>query len=155
MHIHRLDKIWMIFGIGMLGVFLLVLGVSTFAMGMQPPTGHEHVQLSGDGSHHPDFEPQLKQVGEKEYVADMTAFIFSYGPEKIEIPAGSKVRFNVTSTDVVHGFQIPRTNVNMMVMPGQVNSVEHTFHEPGEYLILCNEYCGASHEFMKATVIVK
>ena len=85
----------------------------------------------------------------------MTGFLFGYGPEEIEVPAGSKVDFTVTSKDVVHGFQIVGTNVNMMVVPGEVNQISHTFDEPGEYLILCNEYCGTYHEIMQARIIVK
>ena len=30
-----------------------------------------------------------------------------------------------------------------------------TFPEPGEYLIVCNEYCGISHHLMQARLIVE
>ncbi len=61
---------------------------------------------------------------------------------------------NVTSKDVIHGFEIPGTNVNMMVEPGYVNSLTTTFDKPGEYTILCNEYCGAGHHMMTARIKV-
>ena len=38
----------------------------------------------------------------------MTAFVFGYGPDTIEIPAGATVDFIVTSKDVVHGFRDTR-----------------------------------------------
>lgn len=156
MHIHRLEKIWLIFGISMLFVFLGILGVSAFAKGMQPPGEHRHaVDPETVATTAPFNEPGLRQVGEKEYDAYMLAFAFGYAPEKMEIEAGSTVNFYITTTDVVHGFQIVGTNVNMMVVPGEVNHLTYTFDKPGEYLILCNEYCGAAHENMFTTIIVK
>jgi len=156
MHIHRLERIWLIFGISMLFLFLLVLGVGTFVWGMAPPHSGNHHSFDPTKveEHAPFDKPGLKKIGENHYEAVMTAYVFSYAPDVIEIPAGATVDFIVTSKDVVHGFQIPGTNVNMMVLPGEVTEISHTFDKPGEYLILCNEYCGAYHEVMQARVIV-
>lgn len=156
MHIHRLEKIWLIIGISMLVIFLAVLGVGTFAMGVAPPGGHHHsIDPETVTEKEPFSNPGLRQIGENEYEAVMLAFAFGYSPEQMEVPVGAKVHFVVTSTDVVHGFAIPGTNVNMMAVPGEVNTISHTFNEPGEYLILCNEYCGAAHEMMMTTIIVR
>ncbi|EGL13072.1 MULTISPECIES: cytochrome c oxidase subunit II [Paenibacillus] len=155
MHIHRLEKIWIVFGISMLIVFLSVIGVSAFAMGMNPPTGHAHTIDPAKVDLTPPFDqPGLKKVGENEYEAVMTAFAFGYKPDKMEIPAGATVHFMITSKDVVHGFEIPGTNVNMMVLPGEVNHLTYKFDKPGSYLVLCNEYCGGAHEWMKTTIVV-
>jgi plastocyanin len=81
--------------------------------------------------------------------------LFSFDPSSIEVPAGSRVTFYVTSPDVVHGFFIPDTAVNMMVVPGWVSDESHTFNKPGTYLLLCNEYCGAGHHFMYGSIVVK
>jgi cytochrome c oxidase subunit 2 len=156
MHIHRLEKMWLMFGVGMLIVFLGVIGVSAFTMGMQPPTGHHHaIDPDKVNETAPFDKPGLEKINEKEYNAYMVAMAFGYNPSKMEVPVGSTVHFQITSSDVVHGFQIPGTNVNMMVIPGEVNHLSHTFTKPGEYLILCNEYCGTGHEFMSTTIIVK
>lgn len=157
MHLHRLEKIWLTFGIVMLFVFLIVLGVSAFAMGMGTPGSGHHISIDpAKVAETPPFDnPVLKKVGEQEYEAVMIAYAFGFSPDKMEVPAGSTVHFMVTSPDVVHGFQIPGTNVNMMVVPGEVNQTSHTFDKPGEYLILCNEYCGTGHQFMSTTIIVK
>ncbi|MNH98756.1 cytochrome c oxidase subunit 2 [compost metagenome] len=156
MHMHKLEKIWMTTGIVMLFVFLVVLGVSAFAMGGQTPSANHHQIDPAKVEETAPFDKLgLRQVGDKQYEAVMTAFIFGYAPEKMEVPVGATVEFIVTSKDVVHGFAIPGTNVNMMIVPGEISHVKHTFTEPGEYLILCNEYCGGAHEFMKTTIIVK
>jgi cytochrome c oxidase subunit 2 len=156
MHIHKLERIWLIFGISMLAVFLITLGIGTFVMGMSPPHSGDHHSIDPTmvEMHEPFDNLGLKKIGDNHYEAVMTAFVFGYGPDSIEIPAGATVDFILTSTDVVHGFQIPGTNVNIMVVPGEVTQISYTFDEAGEYLILCNEYCGTYHEVMQARVIV-
>lgn len=156
MHIHRLEKIWLTFGIAMLFVFLIVLGISAFSMGMNTPHSNHHSIDPAKVNETPPFDkPALTQIGEKEYEAVMVAYAFGYSPNQLEVPAGSTVHFTVTSSDVVHGFEIPGTNVNMMVVPGEINHISHTFDKPGEYLILCNEYCGIGHQAMSTKIVVK
>jgi cytochrome c oxidase subunit 2 len=41
-----------------------------------------------------------------------------------------------------------------MVIPGQVATITVEFDEPGEYGILCNEYCGSGHHDMEGKLIV-
>lgn len=157
MHIHRLEKIWLTFGIAMLFVFLIVLGISAFAMGMDTPNSHEHHSFDPTKvSETPPFDnPGLIQTGDKSYEAVIIGYGFGYTPDEIEVPAGSTIVFKVTSSDVVHGFEIPGTNVNLMMIPGEVNQTSHTFNKPGEYLILCNEYCGVGHQMMASRLIVR
>jgi cytochrome c oxidase subunit 2 len=155
MHIHRLEKIWLIIGVAMLVIFLGVLGIGAFAMGMQPPTGDHRIDPEKVNETYPFNNPGLEQIGNNEYNAYMIAYAFGFNPAKMEIPVGATVHFQVTSPDVVHGFQITGTTVNLMAIPGEVNHYTYTFDKPGEYLVLCNEYCGAGHEFMATTIIVK
>ncbi|MFC0212221.1 cytochrome c oxidase subunit II [Paenibacillus chartarius] len=164
MHVHRLEKIWIGFGLAMLLVFLLLTGVAAFAFGVNPAnshSSHEHgehqvtkvvpTQLKTTA---PFDMPGLRQIGEGEYEAVVIALAFGYNPDPIEVPRGAKVHFTVTSQDVVHGFEIPGTNVNFMAVPGEVTRMTHTFSEAGDYLVLCNEYCGTGHEAMKMTIKV-
>jgi len=71
------------------------------------------------------------------------------------IPAGQRVTFRMTSTDVTHGFLIVGTNANTMLVPGYVSQFTTVFQRPGEYLIVCNEYCGLGHHLMSAKLIVE
>lgn len=157
MHMHRLEKIWLSIGISMLVVFLLVLGIMTFAQGISPPNEHVHrINPVAVYETAPFDNPRLEAIGDKEYEAIMVAYAFGYDPaEQMEVPVGSTVHFTITSSDVVHGFQIPGTNVNTMVTPGEISHISYKFNKPGEYLILCNEYCGIAHEMMKTTIVVK
>lgn len=155
MHMPRAEKIWLTVGLLTMFAFAVILGVNAFAMGAQPPSNAQVLDPTKVSQTPPFDQPGLKQLGTKNYVANMTSFVFSFAPNRLEVPVGSTVTFNVTSKDVVHGFEIPGTNVNMMVVPGLVNSATHTFTQPGDYLILCNEYCGTGHQLMAAHLIVK
>ncbi|HEX7057840.1 MAG TPA: cytochrome c oxidase subunit II [Bacilli bacterium] len=157
MHLHKLEKIWLVFGIAMLVVFLLVVGVGAFAMGMQTPGGVDHHAINPELVEQtaPFDKPGLKKIGDNEFEADLIGFTFGYTPGKLTIPAGAKVTFNITSKDVVHGFNVIGTNINMMVVPGEINHMTYTFVKRGEYLVVCNEYCGAGHEYMNMTIVVE
>jgi cytochrome c oxidase subunit 2 len=154
MHIHKYEKIWLLSGAVCLIVFLCIVGVSAFAMGNQPPSHMETIDPEKAAVTSPFDKPGLMKIGRKEYKAVILAQAFSYSPSKMKVPVGSTVHFNVTSTDVVHGFEIPSTNVNMMITPGYVSEISYTFDKPGKYLLLCNEYCGTGHHVMAATLEV-
>jgi cytochrome c oxidase subunit 2 len=156
MHIHRLEKIWLAFGISMLAVFLLVVGIAAFGMGLQTPEGHQHTMAPEQLISTPPFDqPGVEQVDEHTYNIYAVASAFFFEPGDVEIPRGSTVTFYLTASDVVHGYQITGTTVNLMAVPGEINRTTYTFDQPGEYLILCNEYCGTGHEFMSTTIVVK
>jgi cytochrome c oxidase subunit II len=155
MHVHRLEKIWLWLGGITLTAFFVTVALNAFAMGATPPSDLKTIDPKKVDQTPPFDKPGLHKIGPNEYDADMTAFVFGFAPNTLEIPKGATVHFHVTSKDVVHGFEIPETDVNMMVEPGYVNTITHTFDKPGKYLILCNEYCGAGHHMMMGTINVK
>lgn len=154
MHMHKYEKIWLFFGIGSLFVFLAVLGVGAFAQGTQPPSYLVTIDPEKVDETPPFDQPGLVKTGDNEYQLNIVASAFAYIPNQVEIPKGAKVTINVATKDVIHGFEIAGTNVNMMVEPGYVSSYTQTFDKVGEYVILCNEYCGAGHHLMTAKVKV-
>src|SRR6266850_1701323 len=88
-------------------------------------------------------------------VSMLTAQIWSFAPNEIRVPAGSTVHFWATSKDLVHGLLVPRHNVNVMLLPGQISHAQARFNTPGEYPIICHEYCGVAHHTMAGKVIVE
>ncbi|QHS22543.1 cytochrome B5 [Virgibacillus sp. MSP4-1] len=165
MHLHKYEKIWLTFGIGSLLVFLIVLGVGAFYQGTQPPSCLVTIDPQNVEAHESFKEENLgvRQVGENEYVVNVLASAFNYNLGKdeegnpvrtIRLPKGADVTFQATTTDVVHGFQIAGTNVNMMLEPGYISDYETTLDNSGEYTILCNEYCGVGHHQMSAVLEV-
>jgi hypothetical protein len=65
----------------------------------------------------------------------------------------------VTAEDVNHGFAIyqgkSRIIAQAQAMPGYVNKLQVRFAEPGDYEVLCLEYCGLAHHGMRATIKVQ
>jgi len=103
----------------------------------------------------PPFDhPGMVQLGPGKYEVHMVARTWSFNPAEIHVPPDSQVTFLVTSPDVVHGFFIPRTATNIMVLPGQIARITAHFAKPGTYPFLCHEYCGLMHHTMSGQVVV-
>ena len=142
------EKWWMAASGVILILFLLAVAASAF----------HGFSLPGDEPGPPGMDraaPAVLQRGPGRYDVYMRAQIWSFAPNEIKIPAGSTVTFFVTSADLLHGLLIEHTNVNIMVLPGQVTKTTTRFDEPGEYRFLCHEYCGLAHHVMFGKVIVE
>lgn len=139
----------------MLVFFLALIGFAAFADDVNPPTDMAQVDPTKVSQTPPFDKPGLRKRPDGSYEAYYVAQVFEFTPSRLTIPAGAKVTFYVTSADVVHGFFIPGTDINMMVIPGWVNEQTHTFNKPGSYLLICHEYCGIEHQNMFATIEVR
>jgi cytochrome c oxidase subunit 2 len=140
---------------GMLLVFLATIAFAAFADNMNPPSGLRAIDPTKVSKTPPFDHPGVRRLPDGSYEAYYVAQVFSFNPTTITIPAGKKVTFYVTSPDVVHGFFIAKTDVNMMAVPGWVNSDSHVFRTKGTYLLICHEYCGIGHQNMFAKIVVK
>lgn len=155
MQIHRYERWWLTFGISMLAVFLVLIGIAAFADDINPPTGMQQIDPAKVSQTPPFDKPGLRERPDGTYEAYYVAHVFAFDPSRLTIPLGSTVTFYVTSSDVVHGFFIPDTDINMMAVPGWVNEMTHTFRRSGEYLLICHEYCGIDHQDMFAKIEVR
>jgi cytochrome c oxidase subunit 2 len=79
---------------------------------------------------------------------------FSFSPSIIRVTVNTPIVIRAVSADVVHGFLVEETNVNVMVVPGYVTTVRTQFNHPGEHLVPCHEFCGMGHQDMWATLVV-
>jgi cytochrome c oxidase subunit 2 len=75
--------------------------------------------------------------------------------EPLVVPAGTKVRFLITSADVIHSWWVPALAVKKDAIPGFVNESWTRVDEPGLYRGQCAELCGKDHGFMPIVVEVK
>lgn len=71
------------------------------------------------------------------------------------IPTGQKVRFLITSDDVIHSWWVPDFAVKKDANPGFINEAWTNVNEPGVYRGQCAELCGKDHGFMPIVVIAK
>jgi cytochrome c oxidase subunit II len=99
-------------------------------------------------------EPGLRITGPGQAQVSIVGQAFSFTPERIRIPVDTEVTFYLTSRDVIHGWQVVNTNLNVEVIPGEISVLRYTFTRPGTYLTVCNQYCGIGHQNMLGEIEV-
>ncbi len=155
MHIHRYEKLWLVVSLLLIVGLIATVTYGAVGAGVAMISDEEDTVDPNALSEDDRFaEPRVEHVGENEYEAYVVAQAFIFRPDPIEIPEGSTVTFYITSPDVIHGFQLAGTNVNTMVIPGEVAKLTVEFDEPGEYGVVCNEFCGSGHHDMEGLLIV-
>ena len=155
MHVEFYERIWMWAAGALIVVFLAVIVVTTGLHATAPPSHIETIDPAALDSH-PEFgAPAVTETPDGGVKAAIVASSFFYNPDPIEVPAGRPVTFRITSSDVIHGFQIVGTNANAMAIPGYVSQFTLTFNKPGDYVITCNEYCGLMHHAMVGALHVR
>ncbi len=68
------------------------------------------------------------------------------------LPINRKVRFLLTSDDVIHSWWVPDFAVKKDTIPGFINEAWTRIDEPGVYRGQCAELCGRAHGFMPVVV---
>ena len=68
------------------------------------------------------------------------------------LPVGKKVRFLITSNDVIHAWWVPEIAVKKDAIPGYVNEIWTRIEQPGTYRGVCAELCGRDHGYMPSVV---
>ncbi len=68
------------------------------------------------------------------------------------IPINRKVRFLLTSNDVIHAWWVPDFALKRDAIPGFINEMWTIVDEPGIYRGQCAELCGIDHGFMPIEV---
>ena len=71
---------------------------------------------------------------------------------ELVIPTGREIYLELTSSDVIHSFWVPKLAGKQDVVPGRTNHLELFADEPGEYYGQCAEFCSISHANMRLRV---
>jgi cytochrome c oxidase subunit 2 len=152
----RAERRWAVVS---LGIVVTLVFLATFAGVHQatmpqavvetvdPTTLHiagEFIESNLGSAVEPDGSVTVRLIGQQ----------YSFTPQCILIPTKTRITFRGASADVVHGFLIQKTNVNLMLVPGYVSTLSARFAAPAESLMPCHEYCGTGHEAMWAHVRV-
>jgi len=64
------------------------------------------------------------------------------------MPVDTNVHFNLTSTDVMHGFYVRAFNFSRYALPGVVNTFTIRAQNTGTYFGQCTQLCGLYHSLM-------
>jgi len=90
----------------------------------------------------------------KPRIIPITARKFEYEPAELTLKLNEPVLFQLKSADVVMGFSVPDFGVRGTIIPGQVTEVAMTPTKTGEFIFLCDVFCGTGHENMEGTMRV-
>lgn len=71
------------------------------------------------------------------------------------VPIHKKIRFLVTSNDVIHSWWVPDLGIKRDAIPGFIHEAWAEIDRPGTYRGQCAELCGVNHGFMPIVIEAK
>ena len=69
------------------------------------------------------------------------------------IPIHTKIKFLLTSDDVIHSWWVPDFSLKKDAVPGFINEIWTNVNDAGTYRGQCAELCGVAHGFMPIVVV--
>ena len=90
----------------------------------------------------------------QEQVIKVLARRFAYTPNKLTLKKGVPVILELTTADVLMGFNAPDFGVRADIIPGQVARVRLVPEKVGTFTFFCDIFCGSGHETMNGTITV-
>lgn len=69
------------------------------------------------------------------------------------VPIHKKIRFLITSNDVIHGWWVPDLGVKHDAIPGFIYEAWARINKPGVYRGQCSKLCGLNHGYMPIVVV--
>jgi cytochrome c oxidase subunit 2 len=149
-HGERTERRWAAVAVAVLALLVVIATFAALYHGAMPQSrvetadprtlhlGGEFIESNLGSALEPDGTVTVRFIGQQ----------YSFTPSCILVPEDTPVTFRVTSADVVHGFLIDGTNINLMLVPGYIASLGARFDAPGERLMPCHEFCSVGHEGM-------
>jgi cytochrome c oxidase subunit 2 len=143
---HHLEKKLILLAVSLMVIFTALVIYASMSLDIVLPTCDDHVTPFTTA----DVIPKPNNQFDVHFVARM----WSFEPAELILPEQADVNVYVSAIDVQHGFEVTGTNLNLMVIPGTVNSAHHRFDRKGDYLVVCHEYCGLNHQNMFSKIRV-
>jgi cytochrome c oxidase subunit 2 len=89
-----------------------------------------------------------------EKVVAITAQRFRYAPDRIVLKRGEPVVLELTSADVLMGFNLAAFGLRADMIPGVVTRVRFVPDKTGVFEFFCDVFCGSGHELMAGSIEV-
>ena len=80
---------------------------------------------------------------------------WTFAPDTIHLQQGVPVIFEITASDVHHGFVAPDLGAHADLFPGIPERVRINPSKTGTFYFHCDYYCGMGHEGMEGQVVVE
>ncbi len=154
MKIEKYERWFMMAVAGFLALAVVALIMTIAGQHAQFPESSQRIDPKLVSQTAPFDDPGVHQRSDGDYDVVIIAQAWQFTPKEIELPVGATAHFHLTSIDVVHGFRVPGTNANSMIIPGQISEFEVTFDKAGQHSMICHEYCGIQHHTMGGRIVV-
>jgi mono/diheme cytochrome c family protein len=91
-------------------------------------------------------------------VIDITANAPANGgwqPDAIRVNLGERIRLRISSSDVVHGLEVPALGIAVgQILPGHVEQVDFVATRAGRFPFACTRWCSVDHWRMRGVIQV-
>ena len=90
-------------------------------------------------------------------VVNVLAERFFFIPSRFRVKPGELVELRIRSADTNHGFRIRKAGINVVIPKRGRGAARVRFQadDKGTYVFECSKACGAGHNMMRGTIIVK
>ena len=112
------------------------------------------LSISTMGIKAPDLVRQANAAAEPR-VIEIKAKKFAFSPSEVTLKKGEPVILRLSSEDRAHGFLLKPLKIDTDITPGKATDITVTPTANGQYLVICDHYCGTGHGnmHMKVTVV--
>jgi cytochrome c oxidase subunit II len=150
----RVERRWSLVSVGIVVLLVFLASFAGVHQAVMPQSRMETadprtLHISGEfiesnlgSAVEPDGSVTVRVIGQQ----------YSFTPQCIVVPTDTPITIRATSADVIHGFLIEHTNINTMLIPGYIATLNTRFTTPAERYMPCHEYCGMGHQGMWARV---
>ncbi len=97
---------------------------------------------------------QRANAAQEPRVIEIKAKKFAFSPSEITLKKGEPVILRLTSEDRTHGFLLKPLKIDTDITPGNATDIAVTPMASGQYLVICDHYCGTGHGNMKMKLTV-
>ena len=159
---NRQERLWVGIAFGWCMVLFAMMPLWHFKGGQNPTGIRSKVEPAAFGERVLRFVEEY-QVGEDNGIPLVApppgADVYLLGQmwrwyPALQLEEGKTYTFHLSALDVNHGFGLYPANINIQVVPGYDYGLRITPNQPGEYRIVCNEFCGIGHHNMLGRIVV-
>ena len=148
--VERIEIAWTLAVVGLIAGVAVYSTVLLYKIDALTPNPNEYVDVTGH-----------QWYWEFCYPANHTCFNSTYDATNNSVSGGELwahpgwvVQLNITSTDVIHSFNIPQLGIRLDAIPGRMNMIDVQIPSNAPvgtlYLIQCTEFCGTYHGTMRS-----
>ena len=93
-------------------------------------------------------------IAQSERTIKVVAKKFEFTPNVIQLKLNQPVGLEFTTADVFMGVNIPDLDARLDIVPGMAQTLRLTPGKVGEFVFVCDVFCGDGHEKMEGKIIV-